>query len=95
MFRPLLAVLLLTSTLPAAADADRQLASSLLAVSESRLPEALATVEQLTRSHPNFRLAQLIKGDLLLARAKPLRMLGDTGHATGELDQLRVGLQRG
>lgn len=89
MFRPLLAVLLLTSTLPAAADADRQLASSLLAVSESRLPEALATVEQLTRSHPNFRLAQLIKGDLLLARAKPLRMLGDTGHATGELDQLR------
>ncbi len=85
----LLAAFLLLSSLPAAAaDADRQLASSLLAISQSRLPEALATVDQLTRSYPNFRLAQLVKGDLLLARAQPLRTLGDTGQ-TGELDQLR------
>lgn len=90
MTRPWLAALLLLMTASAGAgDADRQLASSLLAISQSRLPEALDTVDQLTRAHPNFRLAQLVKGDLLLARAQPLRTLGDTGRTTGELDQLR------
>lgn len=87
-----LAALLLLLPLPAAAadaDADRQIASSLLAISESRLPEALTAVDQLTRSHPNFRLAQLVKGDLLLARAQPLRTLGNADRAEGALDQLR------
>ncbi|MFN3715771.1 MAG: murein L,D-transpeptidase family protein [Thiobacillus sp.] len=81
--------LLLSSASAGAGEVDRQLASSLLAVSQSRLPEALDTVDQLTRTHPNFRLAQLVKGDLLLARAHPLRTLGNTGRASGELDQLR------
>ena len=71
-------------------DADRQLASSLLAISQSRMPEALSAVDQLTRQHPNFRLAQLIKGDLLLARAQPLQTLGNPGGArNAELEQLR------
>ncbi|MCA1925403.1 MAG: L,D-transpeptidase family protein [Thiobacillus sp.] len=85
----LAAFLLLSSASAGAGEVDRQLASSLLAVSQSRLPEALDTVDQLTRTHPNFRLAQLVKGDLLLARAHPLRTLGNTGRASGELDQLR------
>ncbi|HQT00387.1 MAG: hypothetical protein B7Y26_07185 [Hydrogenophilales bacterium 16-64-46] len=90
MTRAWLAALLLLTSAPAAmADADRQLAASLLAISQSRLPEALDTVDRLIRTHPNFRLAQLIKGDLLLARAQPLRTLGDAGRASGELDQLR------
>lgn len=71
-------------------DADRQLANSLLAISESRMPEALTALDQLTQQHPNFRLAQLVKGDMLLARAQPLTKLGDTGNArSAELDQLR------
>jgi murein L,D-transpeptidase YafK len=71
-------------------DADRQLANSLLAISESRMPEALTALDQLTQQHPNFRLAQLVKGDMLLARAQPLTKLGDTGNArNAELDQLR------
>ena len=71
-------------------DADRQLANSLLAVSQSRMPEALSTVDQLTQQLPNFRLAQLVKGDLLLARAHPLQTLGNTASARNtELEQLR------
>lgn len=91
MLRLLLTLLLASPGLHAAGlDADRQLANSLLAISQSRMPEAHRTVDQLTQKHPNFRLAQLIKGDLLLARAQPLRTLGNTGDArNAELEQLR------
>lgn len=74
----------------AAPDVDRQLAASLLAVTEKRIPEALDAVDQLTRQHPNFRLAQLVKGDLLLARVQPLQTLGNAqGPRNAELEQLR------
>lgn len=91
MFRVLLALLLASPALHASGlDADRQLANSLLAISQSRMPEALTTVNQLTQQHPNFRLAQLVKGDLLLARVQPLKMLGNTsGAGSVELEQLR------
>jgi murein L,D-transpeptidase YafK len=91
MLRFLFVLWLATPALHAAGlDADRQLANSLLAISQSRMPEALSTVDKLTRQHPNFRLAQLVKGDLLLARAKPLQTLGDTGNSrNAELEQLR------
>ncbi len=91
MLRLLLALLLVSPALHAAdVDADRQLASSLLAISESRVPEALSSVDRLTSQYPNFRLAQLVKGDLLLARAQPLVTLGNTGSTrNADLEQLR------
>ncbi|MFI5446636.1 L,D-transpeptidase family protein [Polaromonas sp. UC242_47] len=39
--------------------------------------EALAKAERLVQDHPNFQLAQLVYGDLLTARSRPLRALGD------------------
>ncbi len=91
MLRFFIFLWLVTPALHAAGlDADRQLVNSLLAISQSRMPEALSTVDKLTRQHPNFRLAQLIKGDLLLARAQPLHTLGNTGSSrNAELEQLR------
>lgn len=91
MPRLLLPLLLIAPALHAAGlDADRQLADSLLAISQSRMPEALTTVDRLTQQHPNFRLAQLVKGDLLLARARPLETLGNPADARRpELEQLR------
>ncbi len=89
MRRPLSTLLLAVLPLAAAADADRQLADSLLAVTQSRVPEAFSAVEQLTRQHPNFRLAHLVRGDLLLARARPLETLGNAATRSGELEQLR------
>ena len=90
MRRLALLLLFAAPALHAASDADRQLATSLVAITEKRIPEALDTVDQLTRLHPNFRLAQLVKGDLLLARVQPLQTLGNAQHPrNAELEQLR------
>lgn len=45
--------------------------------SEGRGREALAQAESLAREHPNFQLAQLAVGDLLAARVRPVKQLGD------------------
>jgi len=47
------------------------------AIEANRLDLALQRVETLIAAHPNFRLAHLIRGDLLLARARPLQTFGD------------------
>jgi murein L,D-transpeptidase YafK len=47
------------------------------AIEANRLDLALQRVEKLIAAHPNFRLAHLIRGDLLLARARPLQTFGD------------------
>jgi L,D-transpeptidase YnhG len=39
--------------------------------------EALGKAERLVRDLPNFQLAQLVYGDLLAARARPVKHLGD------------------
>jgi murein L,D-transpeptidase YafK len=44
---------------------------------EGRGREALAQAESLAREHPNFQLAQLAVGDLLAARVRPVKQLGD------------------
>lgn len=88
----LAALLLFPCAAPAVeSDADRALANSLLAISQSRMPEAQDAVDRLTRAHPNFRLAHLVKGDLLLARSRALNTLGDAGSANNRaaLEQLR------
>ena len=53
------------------------LAQSLISIRENRLDEALDQIDALLKIHPDFRLAQLIKGDLLMARARPLQTIGD------------------
>jgi murein L,D-transpeptidase YafK len=47
------------------------------AIESHRLDLALQRVEKLIAEHPNFRLAHLIRGDLLLARTRPLEMFGN------------------
>ena len=47
------------------------------AIEANRLDLALQRVETLIAAHPTFRLAHLIRGDLLLARARPLQTFGD------------------
>lgn len=39
--------------------------------------EALVQAEQLVKDHPHFQLAQLVYGDLLAARTRPVGMVGD------------------
>jgi len=46
-------------------------------IEANRLDEALTRVDALIRDYPNFRLAHLVRGDLLLARARPLQTFGN------------------
>ena len=69
---------------------DAILVKTLFAIRDNRLDIALAEVESVLKAYPNFRLANLIKGDLLLARAQPLKTMGGaTGVAPDRLADLR------
>jgi murein L,D-transpeptidase YafK len=60
-----------------AASPEPALSGVVAAIEANRLDLALQRVEKLIAAHPNFRLAHLIRGDLLLARARPLQTFGD------------------
>ena len=71
-----LAALLLPAAALAASPEDR-LSEVFQAVEANRLDDALTRVDALLRDYPNFRLAHLVRGDLLLARARPLETFGN------------------
>ena len=50
-------------------------------IESNRLAEALARTEALIVARPNYRLAHLIKGDLLLARGQHLKTMGAAPNA--------------
>ena len=56
--------------------ADALLATVFEEIVGGQLDAALQNIEGLIRITPNFRLAHLIKGDLLLARARPIETIG-------------------
>jgi murein L,D-transpeptidase YafK len=72
---------------PDSRDMEQQLARSLQAVSDNRLDVALNEVDSLLRLNPNFKLAQLVKGDLLLARSRSITDFGDAPNAPPDLVQ--------
>ena len=55
------------------------LASTLAAIDRGNFTQALQQVDALITAYPNFRLAYLIRGDLLLAQTKPLLSFGEGG----------------
>ncbi|MCA3239116.1 MAG: L,D-transpeptidase family protein [Curvibacter sp.] len=62
----------------------------------SRTREAMQRAETLVRDHPNFQLAQLVYGDLLMTQARPLRDFGDVppGLAQGGASQTLADLRQ-
>jgi murein L,D-transpeptidase YafK len=73
----LAAVLVFAAAPCFAAGPEKGLSGVLQAIEENRLAVATERVEALIAAHPNFRLAHLIRGDLLLARARPLETFGN------------------
>ena len=78
---------------------DALLVQSLIDIQSNRLDSALKRIDALLAIKPHFRLAHLIKGDLLMARARPLANMGNaTGVADSHLadlrDEARVRLQK-
>ena len=55
---------------------EQLLVQALMEVADNRTQAALEQIDKLLTVSPNFRLAQLIKGDLLLARARPIDSIG-------------------
>ena len=71
-------------------EVETLLVNSLAKVLDNRLDDALKGIDAILVKSPNFRLAHLIKGDLLLARAQPISTLGNTSKAKWEtLNDLR------
>jgi murein L,D-transpeptidase YafK len=76
--RVLLAAVLACCTLQAAAGTpEDRLSDVFSAIEANRIDQALARVDALIGAHPNFRLAHLVRGDLLLARSRPLETFGN------------------
>lgn len=80
-------------------DPEALLVNILLKIRHNQLDTALQDVDALLDIKPNFKLAHLIRGDLLMARAKPLASFGDGAGAEAEKvadfrDEARVRLQR-
>lgn len=70
---------------------DAQFQGILEKISRAQVDAALDAVNQLTDRHPNFLLGHLVRGDLLLARSKPILGFGNTGHdARDRLEGLRA-----
>ncbi len=70
--------------------AEALLVQTLAEIRNNRMDNALTEIDKVIGAYPNFRLAHLIKGDLLLARARPINALGNVTDAPQEqLDDLR------
>lgn len=63
---------------------DAQLAGIFKEIEDDQLGRALELTEALLRQHPNYRLANLIKGDLLLARSQPIQTFGAMAGAPAD-----------
>jgi murein L,D-transpeptidase YafK len=69
---------------------EAMLVRALLDIGESKFPSAIEHIDNLLASNPNFRLAQLVKGDLLLARFRPINSIGNaSGGSSDQVDGLR------
>jgi murein L,D-transpeptidase YafK len=70
---------------------EDRLSAVFLAI-EAKQPElAMKRVDALIRDYPNFRLAHLVRGDLLLARGRPLQKFGNVAKTVPQekIDDLR------
>jgi murein L,D-transpeptidase YafK len=70
---------------------EEKLAQIIDAIRQDRTEDALREVDSLIARHPTFRLAYLIRGDLMRARAQPLRRFGDVSKTAPQeaVDALR------
>ena len=77
MKRLALLLLALVSLSAAAATPEDRLSQVFQAIEANQPDVALKRVDSLIADYPNFRLAYLVRGDLLLARARPLETFGN------------------
>jgi murein L,D-transpeptidase YafK len=74
-------------------DVETTLVRGILELARSRPDAALAEIDRVLVDNPNFRLAHLVRGDLLMARGRPLTEFGNAlkgaaGTITDPADRL-------
>ena len=70
-----------SALVPTAHDVESMLVRTLLDVRQNRLEAAMKEIDALIAKYPTFKLAHLIRGDLLVARARPLSTIGSASGA--------------
>jgi murein L,D-transpeptidase YafK len=80
-------------------DLEKLVVQAMREVSESRFNDALATVDQALAINPNFKLAHVVRGDILMARARPITVIGGGSGAPDSViadfqDEAKVRAQR-
>ena len=78
---------------------EAMLVRALLDISDSKFSSAFNHIDSLITANPNFRLAQLVKGDLLLSRTRPIKSIGNASggsveQVAGLRDEARARLVR-
>ena len=69
---------------------EAMLVGALLDIRDHKFSSALKQIDNALAANPNFRLAQLVRGDLLLARSRPISNIGNAADAPAEtMDGLR------
>jgi murein L,D-transpeptidase YafK len=63
---------------------EAMLVRALLDIRDSKFSSAIDQIDSLLVANPNFRLAQLVKGDLLLSRARPINSIGNSSGGSAE-----------
>ena len=59
-------------------------------IGQANSREALRKAEALVKDHPNFQLAQLVYGDLLAGKTRPVHALGDVPDTTARAGSLQL-----
>jgi murein L,D-transpeptidase YafK len=92
MKRLALLLLALAFNAAAAATPEDRLSGVFEAIEANRLDDAMKRVDSLIADYPNFRLAYLVRGDLLLARTRPLEGFGNVVKTVPQdrVDDLRA-----
>ncbi len=67
---------------------EKLLVKSLVQIAQGQNQKALKTVDELIRTTPNFKLAHLIRGDLLSAQAMPLGSFGNPNDSKTNSKQI-------
>ncbi len=71
--------------------AENLLAKSLLEITQGKHQQALNTVDELIKTVPNFKLAYLVRGDLLMAQAQQLQTFGSAdANQTEAIEDLQA-----
>lgn len=79
--------------------AENLLVKSLLEITQGKNQQALDTINQLLKTTPNFKLAHLVRGDLLMAQGKYLQAFGSSDSNPSEAvkdlqDEARMRIER-